>query len=40
MNKLDDELIAKFLREECSEEELRKINAQLDEADENALELF
>lgn len=40
MNKLDDELIAKFLMEECSEEELRKINAQLDEADENAHELF
>lgn len=40
MSKLDDELIVKFLREECSEEELRKVNAWLEEADENARELF
>lgn len=39
-NKLDEELMAKFLMGECSEEELRKVNDWLDEADENARELF
>ena len=37
MNKLDEELMAKFLMGECSEEELCKVNAWLDESDSNAL---
>ena len=40
MNKLDEELMAKFLMGECSEEELCKVNAWLDESDGNARELF
>ena len=32
MNKLDEELMAKFLMGECSEEELCKVNAWLDES--------
>lgn len=40
MNKLDEELMAKFLMGECSEDELCKVNAWLDESDENTRELF
>ena len=40
MNKLDEELMAKFLMGECSEEELCKVNAWLNESDGNARELF
>lgn len=39
-NKLDDEILARFLMGECSEEELHRVSAWLDEADENARELF
>ena len=37
---MDEELMAKFLMGECSEEELCKVNAWLDESDGNARELF
>ena len=40
INKLDEELIARFLMGECSEEELHKVNAWLDESDGNVRELF
>lgn len=40
INKLDEELMARFLMGECSEEELRRVNAWLDESDEHARELF
>ncbi len=40
INKLDEELMAKFLMGECSEEELHKVNIWLDESGENARELF
>ena len=36
MNKLDEELMAKFLMGECSEEELCKVNAWLNESGGNA----
>lgn len=39
-NKLDEELMAKFLMGECSEEELHKVNTWLDESGGNARELF
>lgn len=39
-NKLDEELTAKFLMGECSEEELDKVKDWLNESDENARELF
>lgn len=37
---MDEELMAKFLMGECSEEELCKVNAWLNESDGNARELF
>ncbi|WP_303208241.1 FecR family protein [Bacteroides oleiciplenus] len=40
INKLDEELMARFLMGECSEEELHKVNAWLNESDGNARELF
>lgn len=40
INKLDEELMVKFLMGECSEEELHKVNTWLDESGENARELF
>lgn len=40
INKLDEELMARFLMGECSEEELRRVNAWLDESGEHARELF
>lgn len=40
INKLDEELMVKFLMGECSEEELHKVNTWLDESSENARELF
>ena len=39
-NKLNEELLAKFLMGECSEEELREVNTWLNESDDNARELF
>lgn len=39
-NKLNEELMARFLMGECSEEELRKVNAWLDESDGHVRELF
>ena len=39
-NKLNEELLAKFLMGECSEEELCEVNAWLNESDDNARELF
>lgn len=40
MNKLDEELIVRFLMGQCSEDELHKVKAWLDESDANAHELF
>lgn len=40
VNRLDEDLMAKFLMGECSEEELHKVNAWLDDSDENVRELF
>ena len=40
INKLDEELMARFLMGECSEEELHRVNAWLDDSGENARELF
>lgn len=40
MKKLNEEILAKFLMGECSESELREVNAWLDESGENARELF
>lgn len=40
MNKLDEELIVKFLMGQCTEDELHKVKAWLDESDTNARELF
>lgn len=37
---LDEGLVAKFLRGECSEEELREVNAWLDKSEGNARDLF
>lgn len=39
-NKLNEELLVKFLMGECSEEELREVNTWLNESDDNARELF
>ena len=38
--KLDEEIIIKFLTNECSEDELRRVNGWLEESDENVRELF
>lgn len=40
MNKLDEELIVRFLTGQCTEGELRQVKAWLDESDVNARELF
>lgn len=40
MNKLNEEILAKFLMGECTEDELREVNAWLEESGENARELF
>lgn len=40
MNKLDEEIIVRFLAGECTEDELRTVDAWLDESDENVRELF
>lgn len=40
MSKLDEKIIVKFLTGKCSEEELRLLNAWLEESEENAHELF
>ncbi|MDO4164208.1 MAG: FecR family protein [Bacteroides sp.] len=40
MKELSEELKAKFLMGECTEEELRAVNAWMDESEENAHELF
>ncbi|MCD8184240.1 MAG: DUF4974 domain-containing protein [Bacteroides sp.] len=40
MNKLDDEIMVRFLTGQCTEDELREINAWLEESDEHARELF
>ena len=40
MSKVSEEIIAKFLMGECTEEELREVNAWLDESGKNARELF
>lgn len=40
INKLDEEILVRFLMEKCSEDELREVKAWLDESDENARELF
>ena len=40
MNKLSEEILAKFLMGECTEDELREVNAWLEESGENARELF
>ena len=36
MNKLNEEILAKFLMGECTEDELREVNAWLEESGENA----
>lgn len=38
--RLEDKLLAKFLMDECGEEELREVKAWLDASDEHARELF
>lgn len=40
MNKLNEEILAKFLMGECTEDELREVNAWLEGSGENARELF
>lgn len=40
MNKLNEEIVAKFLMGRCTEDELREVNAWLGESRENARELF
>lgn len=40
MNILDERLMAKFLMGKCTEDELREVNAWMNESDENARELF
>ena len=40
MSKLNEEIIVKFLTDECTEEELREVNAWLEESEANARELF
>lgn len=40
MKKLNEEIIVRFLRGECTEDELREVNAWLDESADNARELF
>lgn len=40
MNNLNEEIIAKFLMGQCSEEELIRVNAWIKESDENARTLF
>lgn len=40
VNKLDERLMAKFLMGKCTEDELREVDAWLDESDENVRELF
>ncbi|WP_418696956.1 FecR family protein [Bacteroides sp.] len=40
MKKLNEEIIAKFLIGDCTEDELREVNAWMDESGENARELF
>ena len=40
MNKLNEEILAKFLMGECTEDELREVNAWLEESGENARELL
>lgn len=39
-NKLDEDIMVRFLTGECSQEELRGVNAWLEESDENVRELF
>ena len=36
MNKLNEEILAKFLMGECTDDELREVNAWLEESGENA----
>lgn len=40
MNKLNEEIVAKFLMGDCTEDELREVNSWLDESKENTRELF
>lgn len=40
INRLHDEVLARFLMGECTEEELREVNAWLQESEEHARELF
>lgn len=40
MNKLDEAIMMRFFMGECTEEELRKVNAWLDESSEHACEFF
>lgn len=40
MNKLNEEILARFLMGECTEDELREVNAWMDESKENTRELF
>lgn len=40
MNKLEEELIVRFLMDQCTEDELHRVKAWLDESDGNARELF
>ena len=39
MNKLNEEILAKFLMGECTEDELREVNAWLEESGENGGDL-
>lgn len=40
MSKLNEEILARFLMGECTEDELREVNAWMDESKENTRELF
>ena len=40
MNKLNEEILAKFLMAECTEDELREVNAWLEETGEHDREVF
>lgn len=40
MNNKNDKIVASFLMGECSEEELRMLNAWLNESEENRQQLF